>query len=759
MKKSLLFILVVFISHFAFTQDFITRWDLSYAGSNANSITFGVGTTGIVNYTWETVPAATTGTGSFSGTTATITGLPTNAVIRLKIDKTNFNRIKIANGLDRQRLTDVEQWGSTQWISMDSAFYGCFHLNITSIDMPNLSNVSSMSWMFFGCSFLNGPININNWNTSSVTNMQRMFSGNTNFNQPIGNWNTSSVTNMKSMFIGATSFNQPIGNWNTSNVTNMSDMFALATNFNQPIGNWNTCNVTNMSLMFHESTNFNQPIGNWNTSNVTNMYEVFSNALSFNQPIGNWNTSNVTNMDGMFAFATSFNQPIGNWNTGNVIYMPGMFFLASSFNQSIGNWNTGNVINMHAMFSFATSFNQPIGNWNTSNVIYLDEMFANASSFNQSIGNWNTGNVIYMKAMFSFATSFNQPIGNWNTSNVTNMFEMFANASSFNQSIGNWTLNSNIFMDYMLNNCGMDCNNYSATLHGWNSNNSTPNNKNLGAINLQYGSNIQNDRNNLINVKGWTINGDIMNGGTCCLPEYKTLNISACNNYLFNGQLLTTSGIYNDSLINSIGCDSIVTLNLTINHPSNYSYNYVACNSYYFNNQTITSSGIYHDTLINAVGCDSIITMNLTISNINNSIITNGTLLTASVSGANYQWFQCNPYVPIALATNQSYNVVFNGSYAVVVSQNGCIDTSICITVKSIGIIEQIENNSIKIYPNPSSTMFEINGSKQGSKKELFNTIGEMILITTNDKIDVRHLSKGVYYLKIGSQTKKVVVE
>ncbi|WP_230453473.1 DUF285 domain-containing protein [Mycoplasma capricolum] len=58
------------------------------------------------------------------------------------------------------------------------------------------------------------------WNTSNVTNMEYMFYGAKNFNQPIGNWNTSNVTNMEHMFDDAVSFNQDLSKWNTSKVIN-----------------------------------------------------------------------------------------------------------------------------------------------------------------------------------------------------------------------------------------------------------------------------------------------------------------------------------------------------------------------------------------------------------------------------------------------------------------------------------------------------------------------------------------------------------
>ena len=67
-------------------------------------------------------------------------------------------------------------------------------------------------------------------------------------------------------------------------------------------------------------------------------------------------------------------------------------------------------------------------------------------------------------------------------------------------------------------------------------------------------------------------------------------------------------GVYTDTLINSVGCDSIATLNLTINNSTTSSSSATTCDSYNWNGTTYTSSGIYTDTLTNSVGCDSIAT-------------------------------------------------------------------------------------------------------------------------------------------------------
>jgi gliding motility-associated-like protein len=66
-------------------------------------------------------------------------------------------------------------------------------------------------------------------------------------------------------------------------------------------------------------------------------------------------------------------------------------------------------------------------------------------------------------------------------------------------------------------------------------------------------------------------------------PEYNVANtINSCSGqYVFNGQILTQSGIYNDTLTTVNGCDSIVSLNLTIGAtPSvNAGQNITLCSS------------------------------------------------------------------------------------------------------------------------------------------------------------------------------------
>ncbi len=550
MKKniSLLALVTILSCKLITAQNFVTQWNLATAGSGATQLSIRTVTSGTVNYTWQQIPSGASGSGSWSGTPLTITGLPAGATIRLQIAPANFQRIFINYDADRNRLTQIEQWGSTAWASMANAFQGCTNLQVTATDVPDLSGVNSLSQMFEGCTNLNSPANINTWNTAAVINMSYMFAFTSAFNQNIGSWNTAAVTNMQGMFFQATAFNQPIGLWNTAAVTNMFLMFYQASAFNQNIGSWNTAAVTDMSSMFNRASAFNQNIGsfnttavtdmsfmffgasafnnggnnsinNWNTGDVTTMSQMFTEASVFNQNIGSWNTTAVTNMSGMFQGASAFNNggnnSINNWNTGAVTNMSLMFSQASAFNQNIGSWNTTAVTDMAFMFSQASVFNQNIGAWNTAEVTNMQQMFQQASAFNQNIGAWNTAAVNNMLLMFNSAGAFNQNIGAWNTAAVTDMLGMFSSAIAFNQNIGSWTLNPGVDLSNMLDNSGMDCINYSATLIGWSTNPSTPDSRNLGASIMEYGTNAEAARTNLTGAKGWTITGDAPSGSSC----------------------------------------------------------------------------------------------------------------------------------------------------------------------------------------------------------------------------------------------------
>jgi gliding motility-associated-like protein len=99
----------------------------------------------------------------------------------------------------------------------------------------------------------------------------------------------------------------------------------------------------------------------------------------------------------------------------------------------------------------------------------------------------------------------------------------------------------------------------------------------------------------------------------CANATSANLTALACNSYTYNGHVYTSSGTYTQLLQNAAGCDSVVTLQLTIG-GSVSTANATACDSYLWEGQSYTTSGLYIRQYTDASGCDSIRRLNLTIN-------------------------------------------------------------------------------------------------------------------------------------------------
>ena len=94
-------------------------------------------------------------------------------------------------------------------------------------------------------------------------------------------------------------------------------------------------------------------------------------------------------------------------------------------------------------------------------------------------------------------------------------------------------------------------------------------------------------------------------------------SVVVCNSYFWHDNTYTESGLYQWFGININGCDSNVTLHLTILPSSNAAEYVTACNSYLWKGITYTQSGNYDYTVTNSIGCDSVVTLHLTIDHCN----------------------------------------------------------------------------------------------------------------------------------------------
>jgi len=420
-------------------------------------------------------------------------------------------------------ITEVITFGNIGLTSLHGALWGSTSIVRVPEELP--ATVTDLNYCFhgYGSGTPQDSIqNLDKWDVSNVTTMEHLFTGKENINPDLSNWNTAKVTNMKAMFSNCNSFNADISGWDVSRVKDMHSMFATAKTFNQDISGWAVDSVTDMSGMFYNAEAFNQNLGNWNVSNVTTMEQMFEKTEVFNSDsLNNWDVSEVTTMKNMFYEAKAFNQDIGDWDVSKVTTMEGMFRKATVFTgDSIGKWAVDSVTDMKDMFNGAAAFNGNIGSWNVDSVTAMDRMFKDATSFNQDIGNWNVGKVDRMTDMFNGTTSFNQDLSDWDVDSVSDMAYMFDGATAFNYSLGDWVLNSTyVDMEYMLSNCGMDCESYSATLKGWAENPNLPTGSTLGAANLTYGTDAAAYRDTLTINRGWTITGDIAGTSECLCSD------------------------------------------------------------------------------------------------------------------------------------------------------------------------------------------------------------------------------------------------
>lgn len=246
-----------------------------------------------------------------------------------------------------------------------------------------------------------------------------------------------------------------------------------------------------------------------------------------------------------------------------------------------------------------------------------------------------------------------------------------------------------------------------------------------------------------------------------------TLDVSECDSYISpsGNNTWTTSGTYSDIIPNAAGCDSLLTINLTITYSTNSSMTASACESYTAEDgMTYTQSGNYDVIIPNAAGCDSIISLDLTIDNIDTNITMNGLVLTSATAGADsYQWIDCVTQQPIAGATSASYTVTQNGSYAVMIDNGTCSATSECVTINNINVTE-ITENLVSIFPNPVNDVLTIsNPDGRSLEFKLYDLNGHVVLSNQSGAntipVDMKPLAKGIYTLNVRHENSVQVVK
>ena len=303
-----------------------------------------------------------------------------------------------------------------------------------------------------------------------------------------------------------------------------------------------------------------------------------------------------------------------------------------------------------------------------------------------------------------------------------------------------------------------------------------------------------------------TINGcDSIVTLTLTVNPVENTNLSAaiCEGsvYTENGFNVSEAGTHTLNLQTINGCDSIVTLTLTVNPVANTTLSAAICegSTYTENGFNESETGIYTQNLQTVNGCDSIVTLNLTVSTVINNDITaaicEGSTYTengfnVSEPGTYTQNLQsvngCDSVVTLTLTVNPTYNITIDaninegetyeengfseseaGTYVhTLQAENGC-DSVITLNLTVNSSLNDVVANAIEVslYPNPAQSFvnMELSGEASETMVQLFDIQGKILRTYTLEngkktlRIDLDGLPAACYYLHIISDNRVVV--
>jgi predicted transcriptional regulator len=209
------------------------------------------------------------------------------------------------------------------------------------------------------------------------------------------------------------------------------------------------------------------------------------------------------------------------------------------------------------------------------------------------------------------------------------------------------------------------------------------------------------------------------------------------------------------------GCTASTQVTVVVNQAVQSSPTVSICvgETFSFDGQNLSVAGVYTATLSNINGCDSVVTLSLTVNALPNPTVTLvGNELSTSTFDT-YQWY-FNGAI-INGATSQNYTPTQNGDYTVEVSNaNGCVAISAMFNVTFISV-EAVQNASWMLYPNPTTGLVYLKNAPEGAVIRTLNATGQVIFESMieheNSTIDLSAMPAGVYHIQVGNTYKHVV--
>ncbi len=249
---------------------------------------------------------------------------------------------------------------------------------------------------------------------------------------------------------------------------------------------------------------------------------------------------------------------------------------------------------------------------------------------------------------------------------------------------------------------------------------------------------------------------------------YASFSVEACNTYEApSGDDYTESEIITDIIENEAGCDSIITINITIYEDAEATIDVTVCDSYTVpsGDETYYEAGEYEDVIMTEFGCDSVLTINLTIEPLDVSVTNSDPTLMANLGGSTYQWVNCDEdYAEIPGATDQNFTPEANGNYAVIITNGECIDTSDCYSIVTVEILANVVQ-TLSFYPNPTTGLItiELPEYQELIGIEVMTSEGKIVQsstigVTQKVELNIEGVS-GIYFVNVITESRQYVLK
>ncbi len=272
-----------------------------------------------------------------------------------------------------------------------------------------------------------------------------------------------------------------------------------------------------------------------------------------------------------------------------------------------------------------------------------------------------------------------------------------------------------------------------------------------------------------------------------CNIRYSVDSVVACQSYKWTNGIIYTkdNNSATDTFINVEGCDSIVTLKLTINQHSKSTVIQKACDFFLSpNKKSWAKTGIFNDTIRNWCGCDSVISYSLIITKIDSLIKQQPVDQTSPINGearfiikssfpdAQFQWQSDIGFGFVSLSNATQYSNVNTDTLSVtsisqsnnqqlfrcIVGRSGCFDTTqnVKLKVSANSHTNEISERFFSISPNPNSGSLLLISSNNviGLPFSIIDVNGKIAhqgyIHGVNSSISLDNLKDGIYLLKVG---------